>query len=72
MKSSLKDQFIQSSSADINNSNACLKYGIYKNEFKLEEFYLELSDAQLQPLSTGRWQELERTERKCVPSMYVL
>lgn len=74
---SLKDQFVQNWNNIVNNSNKAINYRMFKTEFKLEDFYLELSDTILQPIinyrlcnnhlpvELGRFQNIERNARRC-------
>jgi hypothetical protein len=42
-KRNLQDQFIQSWVSDMNNSSRGQFYGMFKNEFKLEPYLLEVN-----------------------------
>ena len=74
----LLDQFIQSWKSEIFNSPKGLSYRIFKEEWKFEE-YLDLLDKKDRnnfckfrttnhhlPIETGRWQSIERNNRKCL------
>ncbi|KAL4219068.1 hypothetical protein ACF0H5_021651 [Mactra antiquata] len=78
VENSLKNQYIQSWQAEINTSQKCLNYKIFKTEHKLEHYFDILPLTYIQtfvnyrmgnnrfPIETGRWQNVPRHERKCI------
>lgn len=68
IETSLKDQFLQQWRSKMKTFNKSIDYRIYHTEFKLEQFYTELSDMPLKPsiqfrisnnhlpVETGGWQ----------------
>ena len=73
----LRDQYIQSWSNDVNNSNLCANYKLFKTSFKLESYLLKLHVSErviltkfrtsnlLIPVNSMRFSGVDRAERRC-------
>ncbi len=77
VKQTLIDQFRQFWISDIQNSSKSLNYRIFKNDLKIEHYFKLLDDKNVYtlcrfrtlnhklPIEAGRWQNIERDDRKC-------
>ena len=77
LKLNLRDIFIQNWFSQIENSSRGEFYGIFKREFKLESYLLNLSPYEREvlnklrccnlklPIETGRWENIPRENRLC-------
>ena len=77
LKLNLRDIFIQNWFSQIENSSRCEFYGVFKREFKLESYLLNLSPYEREvltksrccnlklPIETGRWESIPRDNRLC-------
>lgn len=77
VKDRLQCQFVQNWNADVYNSPKCFNYRIFKTNFILETYILELSTksyialAQFRttnnklPIEKGRWENIDRSQRYC-------
>ena len=77
IKQRMKDQFYQSWFSAIETSSRGSFYSLFKSEFKLEKYLINLKENQRLlicklrcsnikfPIEQGRWQNIPRAERKC-------
>lgn len=77
VKLTLRDQFKQKWSSDVSNSSACTNYRLFKSEFTLENYLLNLPWNLSQqickfrcqnnfiPIVRGRYINIDRASRKC-------
>lgn len=78
IKQNLTDQFRQLWLSDLQNSPKSLNYRIYKEDYKLEDYFKILDDKNIitfcrfrtlnhkLPIESGRWQNINRENRKCL------
>lgn len=77
IKQKLKDLYVNEWFSDLENSPSCINYRLYKNTFILENYLLKLPNPMKRnfclfrtrnhrlPIETGKWFNIDITERKC-------
>lgn len=82
VKNRLQMQFQQKWYTDVQNSSKCINYRIFKTEFKLEKYIIQIEPKYYIPMARfrttnnrlpiekGRWEHIERSQRYCTLCNY--